>query len=70
MKEAIRRFNAVVTKPLMIDSTEVKVIEESLKLVSGKPIINSVNLEDGREKFDKIVALSAEIRRGPGLRLH
>jgi len=58
MKEAIRRFNAVITKPLMIDSTEVRVIEESLKLVSGKPIINSVNLEDGREKFDKIVSLA------------
>jgi 5-methyltetrahydrofolate--homocysteine methyltransferase len=58
MKEVMRRFNAVITKPLMIDSTEVKVIEESLKLVSGKPIINSVNLEDGREKFDKIVELA------------
>src|SRR5262245_34099755 len=58
MKEVIRRFNAVITRPLMIDSTEVPVIEESLKLVSGKPIINSVNLEDAREKFDKIVGLA------------
>ena len=58
MKQVIRRFNAVITKPLMIDSTEVPVIEASLKLVSGKPIINSVNLEDGREKFDKIVTLA------------
>jgi 5-methyltetrahydrofolate--homocysteine methyltransferase len=58
MKEVIRRFNAVITRPLMIDSTEVPVIEESLKLISGKPIINSVNLEDAREKFDKIVGLA------------
>lgn len=58
MKEVMRRFNAVISKPLMIDSTEVPVIEASLKLVSGKPIINSVNLEDAREKFDKIVALA------------
>jgi 5-methyltetrahydrofolate--homocysteine methyltransferase len=58
MKEVIRRFNAVITRPIMIDSTEVRVIEESLKLVSGKPIINSVNLEDAREKFDKIVGLA------------
>ena len=58
MKEVLRRFNAVITRPLMIDSTEVPVIEESLKLISGKPIINSVNLEDGREKFDKIVGLA------------
>jgi 5-methyltetrahydrofolate--homocysteine methyltransferase len=58
MKEVLRRFNAVITRPLMIDSTEVRVIEQSLKLVSGKPIINSVNLEDGREKFDQIVSLA------------
>jgi 5-methyltetrahydrofolate--homocysteine methyltransferase len=58
MRNVLRRFNAIVTKPLMIDSTEVPVIEESLKLVSGKPIINSVNLEEGRHKFDKIVGLA------------
>jgi len=58
MTEVLRRFNAVITKPLMIDSTQVDVIEVALKLVSGKPIINSVNLEDGREKFDAIVALA------------
>jgi 5-methyltetrahydrofolate--homocysteine methyltransferase len=58
MTEVLRRFNAVVTRPLMIDSTEVPVIEASLKLISGKPIINSVNLEDGRHKFDKVVGLA------------
>lgn len=58
MTEVLRRFNAVITRPLMIDSTEVPVIEASLKLVSGKPIINSVNLEEGRHKFDKIVGLA------------
>ncbi len=54
----MKRFNAVITKPLMIDSTQTDVIEASLKLVSGKPIINSVNLEDGRDKFDLIVGLA------------
>ncbi len=58
MTEVLRRFNAVITRPLMIDSTEVPVIEAALKLVSGKPIINSVNLEEGRHKFDKIVGLA------------
>ena len=58
MREVMKRFNAVITKPLMIDSTQVDVIEASLKLVSGKPIINSVNLEDAREKFDVIVGLA------------
>jgi len=36
MKETIKRYNAVLTKPLMLDSTEVPVIEAALKLCSGK----------------------------------
>lgn len=52
MKELIKRYNAVLSKPMMIDSTEVPVIEAALKLCSGKAIINSINLEDGRKTLD------------------
>jgi len=52
MREVIKRYNAVINKPLMIDSTETPVIEAALKLCSGKPIINSINLEDGRKTLD------------------
>src|SRR5262245_53083818 len=52
MQEVIRRYNAVLTRPLMLDSTEVPVIEAALKLCSGKTIINSINLEDGRKTLD------------------
>lgn len=58
MTEVIRRYNAVLTKPMMIDTTEVPVVETALKLISGKPIINSINLEDGRTKLDKVVPLA------------
>ena len=44
--------------PLMVDSTQVTGIETALKLIGGKPIINSVNLEDGIEKFDTICQLA------------
>ena len=44
--------------PLMIDSTDAKVIEESLKRSPGKSIINSINLEDGEERFKKVVPLA------------
>jgi 5-methyltetrahydrofolate--homocysteine methyltransferase len=44
--------------PLMIDSTDAKVIEESLKRSPGKAIINSINLEDGEERFKKVVPLA------------
>jgi len=52
MKEVVKRYNAVITKPMMFDSTEVPVIEAALKLCSGKAIINSINLEDGRKTLD------------------
>jgi 5-methyltetrahydrofolate--homocysteine methyltransferase len=52
MKETIKRYNEVLTKPMMLDSTEVPVIEAGLKLCSGKAIINSINLEDGRKTLD------------------
>jgi 5-methyltetrahydrofolate--homocysteine methyltransferase len=58
MKEVIRRYNAVITKPLMIDSTEWQVMEASLKLCSGKAILNSINLEEGRKKLDIVVPLA------------
>lgn len=47
MNEVITRFTASVNAPLVIDSTETPVIEAALKLHGGKPIINSINFEDG-----------------------
>ena len=49
MNEVIRRFTASVNSPLVIDSTETPVIEAALKLHGGKPIINSINFEDGEQ---------------------
>ncbi len=47
-----------VKVPLMIDSTDEAVIEEALTYCQGKAIINSVNLEDGEERFEKVVPLA------------
>ncbi|HUA32227.1 MAG TPA: methionine synthase [Candidatus Binataceae bacterium] len=47
-----------VKVPLMIDSTDHRVIEESLKRTPGKSLINSINLEDGEERFQKVVPLA------------
>ncbi len=44
--------------PLMIDSTDAAAIEQSLKRSQGKAIINSINLEDGEERFQKVVPLA------------
>ncbi|MFM7773977.1 MAG: homocysteine S-methyltransferase family protein, partial [Candidatus Kapaibacterium sp.] len=58
MLEVIRRFNTAVTIPLMIDSTEVGVIETALKNYGGRAIINSINFEDGTAKADRILELA------------
>ena len=47
-----------VTLPLMIDSTQTSALEIGLKQVGGKAIINSVNLEDGIEKFNTVCQLA------------
>ena len=47
-----------ITLPLMIDSTVTKIIEVGLKQIGGRPIINSVNLEDGEDKFDEVCVLA------------
>ncbi|RKG95935.1 methionine synthase [Corallococcus sp. CA053C] len=58
----MRHFLDVVVKkvrvPLMIDSTDEKVIAMALTYCQGKAIINSVNLEDGEERFEKVVPLA------------
>ncbi len=51
-------YSQKVILPLMVDSTQVPAIEIALKNIGGRPIINSVNLEDGIEKFDKICSLA------------
>ncbi|MFQ5823108.1 MAG: methionine synthase [bacterium] len=57
MIEIINRFNTQVTVPLMIDTTEPPVVEEALKRISGKAIVNSVNLEDGEERIKRMLLL-------------
>jgi len=57
MEQIISRFNTQVTLPIVIDSTEAPVIERALQLIGGKAVINSINLEDGEERIDKILPL-------------
>jgi 5-methyltetrahydrofolate--homocysteine methyltransferase len=44
--------------PIMIDSTDAQVIERALIYCQGKAVINSINLEDGEERFEQIVPLA------------
>jgi 5-methyltetrahydrofolate--homocysteine methyltransferase len=59
MNEVLFRFSSQVTAPIMIDSTQIDVLEEGLKRIGGRAIINSINLEDGEDKLDKVCRLAA-----------
>ena len=63
MNEVVPRFTASVNAPLVIDCTETPVIEAALKLHGGKPIINSINFEDGEERRHRPAEAGEEIRR-------
>ncbi|MBT5709612.1 methionine synthase, partial [Candidatus Poribacteria bacterium] len=60
--EDVRQFfDRLVRKvklPIMVDSTDATVIEQALKYCQGKAIINSINLEDGEERFERVVPLA------------
>jgi 5-methyltetrahydrofolate--homocysteine methyltransferase len=56
--EAFLQFVTKKVKvPLMIDSTDPAVIELGLRYSQGKALINSINLEDGEAKFERVVPL-------------
>src|SRR5208283_3740100 len=47
-----------VPAPITVDSTESDVIEEALKRIPGKAIINSINLEDGEKRTSKVLPMA------------
>ena len=47
-----------VPAPVLVDSTEADVIEEALKRIPGKAIINSINLEDGEKRTAKVLPMA------------
>lgn len=57
MTRIIERLNTELTIPIVIDSTEFPVLEAALQRIAGKPIVNSINLEDGIDKMMEKVDL-------------
>lgn len=57
MEKFLQYIVKKVKAPLMIDSTDARVMELGLKYSQGKAILNSINLEDGLERFEQVVPL-------------
>jgi 5-methyltetrahydrofolate--homocysteine methyltransferase len=57
MRRLVKKLALSVESPLCLDSTEPHVIEEALKAYPGCAIVNSINLENGRERIDAVMPL-------------
>jgi 5-methyltetrahydrofolate--homocysteine methyltransferase len=57
MRRLVKKLSLAVEAPLCIDSTEAGVIEAALKTCPGSAIVNSINLENGRERVDAVMPL-------------
>ncbi|QYK53899.1 MAG: homocysteine S-methyltransferase family protein [Fimbriimonadaceae bacterium] len=55
MVTLLKSYNQHIQAPIMIDSTEANVIEAALQNLAGKPVINSINFEDGEERTRKVL---------------
>ena len=58
MGEVVQRVSLTQPAPIQIDSTEPEVIEAALERTPGRAIVNSINLEAGRDKADRVVPLA------------
>src|SRR5580693_6851245 len=58
MRQVVKRISLTQPAPIQIDSTEPEVIQIALEQIPGRAIVNSVNLEAGRAKLDKVVPLA------------
>jgi 5-methyltetrahydrofolate--homocysteine methyltransferase len=58
MREVVERISLSQPAPIQIDSTEPEVIETALEQIPGRAIVNSVNLEAGRDKLDRVAPIA------------
>jgi len=60
MRRVVKKLEMGVDVPLVIDTTELDVLEVALKTAPGRCLINSTHLESGRDKADKVFKLAKE----------
>ncbi len=58
MRTLVKKLSMSIEAPLMIDITDPDVAEAALSVYPGRAIINGNNLENGRERIDKIMPIA------------
>src|SRR5437879_1033884 len=60
MHKSVKKLSMGIEAPLVIDSTEADVIQAALEIYPGRAIINSINMENGRQRIENVVPLALE----------
>ncbi|MDJ0324841.1 methionine synthase [Cryobacterium sp. PH31-AA6] len=63
IRQVVSRLASASTLPLVVDSTEPAVLQAGMELIGGRPVVNSVNFEDGEgpeSRFGRIMPLVKE----------
>jgi len=60
MAAVVKRISLTQPAPIQVDSTEPEVIRAALEQIPGRAIVNSINLEAGRDKADVVAPLAKE----------
>jgi 5-methyltetrahydrofolate--homocysteine methyltransferase len=58
MRQVVKRISLTQPAPIQVDSTEPDVIRTALEQIPGRAIVNSINLEAGRDRMDRVVPLA------------
>ena len=58
MRQVVKRVSLSQPAPIQVDSTEPDVIKTALEQIPGRAIVNSINLEAGRDKADNVIPLA------------
>lgn len=60
MVKLVKRLSLEIEAPLIIDSTDPKVIEAAIRQIPGRPVINSINLEGSGDRFHQLAPMMAK----------
>ncbi|MBA2286992.1 MAG: methionine synthase [Ktedonobacteraceae bacterium] len=60
MAQTIKKLSMGIEAPLIIDTTEAPVLQAALEVYPGRAVINSINMESGRQRIESVVPLAVE----------
>ncbi len=60
MAQVVKKLSMGVEVPLVIDTTEANVLKAALEVYPGRAIINSINMETGRQRIESVVPMAIE----------